>query len=143
MAYLNMNGYQIPRKDVQELLSILDSEGCQLRRAHKLKRCAYHNAGPNAAWHAGGYNKLKRFGFPMHGCINGWSRKIIYLVVTRSNHCPNTVVSFYLNPVEQFGCPVKLVKDLGTENGEIAALQSFFLDKESAQIYVPQLKIKE
>lgn len=135
---LNMNGIQVPRKDVQELLSILDPEGCQMRRAHKLKRRSYHNAGPDAAWHVDGYDKVKRnFGFPIHACIDGWSRKVIWLKVTRSNNCPDTIASFYLDAVEQFGCPIQLITDLGTENGTMAALQSFFRNKENAHRYVP------
>ena len=67
----------------------LDPEGCELRRAHRLRRRVYHNAGPNVVRHVDGYNKLKPYGFPICGCIDGWSRKILSLVVTRSNNYPD------------------------------------------------------
>jgi hypothetical protein len=37
------------------------------------------NPGPNFAWHADGYDKLKPYGFPIHGCIDGFSRRLIWL----------------------------------------------------------------
>ena len=27
--------------------------------------------GPNYVWHCDGYDKLKPYGFPIHGCIDG------------------------------------------------------------------------
>ena len=28
--------------------------------------------GPNYAWHCDGYDKLKPYGLPIHGCIDGY-----------------------------------------------------------------------
>ena len=73
-----------------------------------------------------GYDKLKPFGFPVHGAIDGFSRKIIWLKVTRSNNKPDIVANFYYDYVKQIqGCPVIVRSDCGTENGIIAAAQSF------------------
>ena len=33
-------------------MQYLDPEGCELRRAHRLRRRVYHNAGQNAVWPA-------------------------------------------------------------------------------------------
>lgn len=89
---LQLKGYQVPRQVVELLLRELDPEGSQLRKRHKLKRRQYHNqAGPNAVWHADGYDKLKPYGFPVHGCIDGWSRKLLWLVVTQSNNSPGNI----------------------------------------------------
>ena len=41
---------------------------------------------PNAVWHADGYDKLKPYGFPIHGAIDGFSRRVLWLDVTRSNN---------------------------------------------------------
>ena len=38
---------------------------------------------------------------------------------------------------EYGGCPVDLVTDLGTENGTMAAIQSFFRDDPDSHRYVP------
>ncbi|XP_078372629.1 uncharacterized protein LOC144656265 [Oculina patagonica] len=135
---LQLKGKRVPRIVVQELLKEIDPEGSELRKAHRLKKRKYHNPGPNYAWHCDGYDKLKPFGFAIHGCIDGWSRKIMWLYVTRSNNQPNNVAAYYLDAVEEYGgCPVDLVTDLGTENGIMAAIQSFLRDDPDSHRYVP------
>ena len=53
----------------------------------------------------------------------------MWLYVIRSNNQPNNVAAYYLAAVEEYGgCPVDLVTDLGTENGIMAGIQSFFRD---------------
>ena len=76
-----------------------------------------------------GYDKLKPFGFPIHACVDGWSRKVLWLYVTRSNSWPHNIATYYLEAVEQQGgCPQKLITDLGTENGLMASIHSFLRD---------------
>ena len=132
-----MEGFQVPRLIVQQLLAEMDPAGRDLRMAHRLKRRQYRNPGPNYAWHCDGYDKLKPYGFPVHGCIDGWSRKVMWLKVTRSNNCPDVIASFYLDCVgEHSGCPVQLLTDKGTENGTAATIQCFFRDSLDAHKYV-------
>ena len=134
---LQLKGHQVPRKKVETILREFDPDGCQQRKEHKLKRREYHNPGPNAVWHADGYDKLKPYGFPIHGCIDGWSRKLLWLVVTRSNNSPNNIGSYYLKAIKTHGgCPRELVTDLGTENNIMASMQAFFHDDENAHRYV-------
>ena len=83
---LRTEGHQVPRRIVEQLMRELDPEGCEIRRAKRLRRRTYRVPGPNFCWHTDGYDKLKPFGFPIHGCIDGWSRKIIWLRVARSNN---------------------------------------------------------
>lgn len=135
---LQLKGMRVRRIVVQEILREIDPEGTEMRKAHRLKKRVYHNPGPNYAWHCDGYDKLKPFGFPIHGCIDGWSRKILWLYVTRSNNQPNNIATYYLDAVEEFGgCPVDLVTDLGTENGIMAGTQTFFRDDPNSHRYVP------
>ena len=73
----------------------------------------------------GGYDKLKLYGFAVHACIDGWSRKLLWLLVTRSNNPPDNIASYYLETVDEFGgYPVELVTDLGTENGKMVNLST-------------------
>eukprot|EP00795_Rhopilema_esculentum_P014495 gene14495-5557_t len=51
---LQMKGIRVPRNIVANLLRELDPQGVQERRAHRLKRRAYQNLGPNEAWHCDG-----------------------------------------------------------------------------------------
>ncbi len=124
---LRLEGMQVPRQQVQETLKELDPEGCEERRAKCLRRRKYRNPGPNHAWHMDGYDKLKPYGFPIHGCIDGFSRRILWLEMARTNNDPAVVANFYLKTiVEEGGCPTILRTDNGTENVVVAGMQCFF-----------------
>ena len=74
---LRSEGFIVPRSEVASILRELDPDGCEERRTHRLKRRVYVNPGPNFCWYMDGHDKLKPFGFPIHGCIDGFSRKMI------------------------------------------------------------------
>ena len=83
-----------------------------------------------------GYDKLKPFSFPIHGAINGFSRKVLWLDVCKSNNSPSEPTNLYLDCVEeQGGCPMITRTDYGTENCNIAAIQSYFRSDEEAHKY--------
>ena len=88
---LRLEGMQVPRSVVQNTLKELDPEGCEVRRAKCLRRRKYRNPGPNHVWHMDGYDKLKPYGFPVHGCIDGFSRRILWLEVGRTNNNPAVI----------------------------------------------------
>ena len=74
-----------------------------------------------------GYDKLKPYGFPVHGAIDGYSRKILWLELSRSNNKPEIPARYYLDSVKKdMGCPTLLRTDCGTENGVMAAMQCSF-----------------
>ena len=74
-----------------------------------------------------GYDKLKAYGFPIHGAIDGYSRKILWLELSRSNNKPEIPARYYLDSVKRnMGCPILLRTDCGTENGVMAAMQCYF-----------------
>ena len=62
---------------LRELLKICDRKGVAQRLKHRLERRRYVNKGPNCLWDIEGYEKLKPFGFCIHGCIYGFSRRIM------------------------------------------------------------------
>lgn len=135
---LELQGIRVPRIVIQELLKEMDPDGVASRQAHKLKRRVYSNPGPNFAWHMDGYDKLKTWGFPIHGCIDGYSRRILWLNVSRSNNLPEIPGRYFLDTVKELGgVPVELVSDLGTENGLAASMQCYFRENADAHRYVP------
>lgn len=74
-----------------------------------------------------GYDKLKPYGFPIHGCICRYSRRIIWLELVKSNNNPKIPARLYLDAVENLkGCPRVVRSDCGTENVIIAGMQSYF-----------------
>ena len=70
-----------------------------------------------------GYDKIKPYGFPIHAGIDGYSRKVLWLEVSRSNNDPKVTARYYLECVKEHGfCPLQTRTDCGTENGIIAAM---------------------
>jgi len=61
----------------------------------------------------------------VHSCIDGYSRKILWLRCSFSNHRPGIIASYFLDCVAVVGgFPATLRTDCGTENVMIAAIQS-------------------
>ena len=69
---------------------------------------------------------MKPYGFEMHGCIDGYSRRVLWLSVILSNKDPKEVCNLYFNYLLcAKGVPRKVVADRGTENVNIAGSQRF------------------
>lgn len=121
------HGYNIRKEDVRLILGCLDPIGVNNRKARRLRRRDYYTDGPNSIWHIDGNDKLCPYGFGIHGCIDGYSRKIIWLRIYYSNSDPKLIGGYYIDAVEQLGgCPSRVRGDLGTENGYIKTFQNFF-----------------
>ena len=79
------------------------------RKQRKLRRRKYFSAGSDYSWHIDGHDKLKPFGFSLHGCIDGFSRRLIWLEVSSSNKKQEIIGKFYLDAVRQLqSIPKKL-----------------------------------
>ena len=121
-------GLSVPRRTVENMLQAIDPDGTEDRRQRRLKRRTYTSKGPNDCWHADGYDKLKPFGFPIHGAVDGFSRRVLWLQVGRSNKDPKFIGRLFLNCVKEVGgCPILLRTDPGSENGVMAAMQCLFI----------------
>lgn len=118
---------QTQRATVERVLRDVDPEGTERRKRHQFRRRQYINPGPDWCWHVDGHDKLKPYGFPIHGCIDGYSRKIMWLKVGRTNNDPHVIAHHFLECVKQYAaCPRLLRTDCGTENGVMAAIQCYF-----------------
>ena len=67
------------------------------RKAHGLVRHRYYAQSPNYVWHVDGYDKLKPYGFCIHGAIDGYSRRILWLEVLNSNNSSGVIAKYYLD----------------------------------------------
>lgn len=63
--------FYLYRDRVMELLREMDPVGTRQRKHRRLQRRVYRNKGPNYVWHVDGYDKLRPYGFDIHGCIDG------------------------------------------------------------------------
>ena len=85
-----------PRVAVILAMEIINPGRVEERRNRRLHRRDYISPGPNFVWHIDGYDKLKPYGFPIHGAIDGFSRKVLWLNVGTTNNNP-LVTAVYLS----------------------------------------------
>ena len=124
---LKLQGTNAPRDLVMNCMKVIDPDGVASRKSRKLKRRLYRwSPGPNFCWHIDGYDKLKPYGFPIHGCIDGLSRKLIWLELVTSNNNPYIIANLYLKAVRKLNLvPKKVRADHGTENVMVDSAQTF------------------
>ncbi|OWF49328.1 hypothetical protein KP79_PYT22885 [Mizuhopecten yessoensis] len=114
----------LPQKLLRLALSVLDAEGVTRRGRRCLRRRAYVNKGPNFAIHMDGWDKLKPFGVSVHGAVDGFSRRVLWLKACDSNKKPQYVARFYMDYVKEInGVPMIVYADRGTENAITRDLQ--------------------
>ena len=120
------HGLVVAKETVRHALRVFDPDGVERRLRHRLQRRQYSGRGPNFLWHIDGYDKLKPFGFCIHGCIDGYSRRIMWLEVGTTNNDPAVVARYYVNCIREVGGTSRIVRaNYGTENTFVAAIQRF------------------
>ena len=127
---------------MQIFLKEMDPAGYECRRQHSIKGRQYINPGWIflGTWHKG-YDKLKPWVFLIHGATEGYSRKILWLKVTRINNSPDMIGSLCLQTVGILGsCPIT---DLETENGLAASIQCLCRNNLEAHQYVSSSRINK
>ena len=80
---------RVRRDTVMKSLRVIDPRGnrnrnrviVERRKRRSLKRRRYSNPGPNFLWHVDGCDKPAPFGFFIHGAVDGFSRRILWLEV--------------------------------------------------------------
>ena len=63
----------------------------------------FYVAGVNHFWVMDQHNKWKRFGLFLHGCLDGFTGKILWLVIWWNNSSPRLVCAQYLKAVRHVG----------------------------------------
>lgn len=100
------------RATLRNILKKLDPEGVERRSKHKLKRRKYQSKGPKTiwqTWHIDVYDKLKPFGFCIHGAIDGYSRRIYGLKWAPQTKKPRIVGNYFIDCVQVRGIPCEYV----------------------------------
>lgn len=107
----------VKQTTVLKLLRLIDPHGVNNRKRRKLHQRNYSVPGPNHVWHSDGYDKLKPYGFAVRTCIDGFSRKVLWLKLGTSNNKPQVIAFYYCKLVLKMGfIPRVLRVDAGTEN---------------------------
>lgn len=116
--------FTVKRGTVSHLLSIIDPGGVEGRKRRRLHRRIYKVPGPNFMIHIDGHDKLKTYGFSIHGATDGYSRKVLWLKVADTNKNPKVTAKYFLQTIKKYKkLPTKVRCDKGTENVIIAKLQ--------------------
>lgn len=92
-------GFVVRQETVRVLLKILDPNGVNLRKRRRLRRRQYFNKGPNYLWHIDSYDKLKPYGIAISGCIDGFSRHIMWLNAGKTASDPRVIAGYFISTV--------------------------------------------
>ena len=120
-------GVIVAKERVRCMLKRLDPEGVSDRSKNVIKRRVYETLGPNDVYHIDGNDKLKKWGLCIHGCVDGFSRKLLWLKVATTNNDPLVIANYYLEHIKTYKIVPNLIRvDRGTENVFCDDLQVFF-----------------
>ena len=118
------NGLRVKKEDVRLILQELDPEGVKQRASRRLARRSYFAKGPNFIWLFDGYDKLKLFDIAIHGSIDRYSRKIMWMNAYHTNKDPIGIGGHLVECVQDCGgCPRIVRGDRGTENVYVKGFQ--------------------
>ena len=117
IGYLRSLGYRIQRRRIRKSLVRVSPENAALRWGQTIRRRKYSVPWPNSLWHLDGHHSLIRWKFVVHGCIDGFSRRIIFLRCS-TNNLAQTVLDLFMNSIENDRglWPSRVRVDYGVEN---------------------------
>jgi hypothetical protein len=91
-----------------------------MRRAIRIERRMYESRGVHHLWHLDGNHKLSKWGFVIHGCVDGFSRFITFLRVATNNYSGTVLANFRLACKQLRATPARVRGDRGGENVRVA-----------------------
>ena len=105
--------------------SVFPEEVANRRDGNFKQRGQFIVPGPNFLWSLDGYEKLKKFGFQIYGCIDAYSRCIIWFFIGRSATTSMSTLKQYLQAVQRLQMrPFFTRSDHGIETPLWAAAQA-------------------
>ena len=115
---------QLGQRNLYELAREIDPEGAERRRrAVNRRRGAYLVPGPNFIWSIDGHCKLERWGFEIYGCIDAYSRFIVFAHCGYTARTSYATMVLYLNAVRKYELSPMLIRsDKGVETLMLANL---------------------
>ena len=118
-AYYN---FHLPRQRLRDLMAAIDPVGRDLRRRRLVYRRRVPKVRPMWCAHVDGHHKLDFVKLCIHGMIDGFSRKVLFLWCSNNNSA-HTVLDLYYEASLVHGVPEKLYTDFGGENNGAGKFQ--------------------
>ena len=125
MAGLRQRAIDVQRWRVREAIVRLDPINHANRWGQRIVRRPYSVPHPNFLWHMDSNLKLRHWRMCIHGCIDGFSRCIIYLDVHNNNRA-STVLTSFQRSTNEWGVPSRVRADNGGENVAVRDFMVFF-----------------
>lgn len=129
---------KVPRHLVYDMLTEMDPEGLEGRSVEKKtrkKKQPFESDGPLWVVSLDGHDKLcgyQNWTFPLgiYGCLDTFSRKILFLFVCHSNSSPLVIGKKYLEYLCQTHKMPRFMRiDRGTETGKMATTHVYLMNK--------------
>lgn len=109
----------VTRARVQDSLIRVSGNLVETRRRTTVHRRVYSVPAPNCLWHIDGLHCLIRWKIVIHGGVDGFSRRIVFLRAS-DNNTSNTVLGLFTIAARECGWPSRVRSDKGGENVGVA-----------------------
>ena len=116
---LRSTNINVTRQRVHDSLLRVSPSFIRHRCSHTVTRRVYSVSLSNYLWHIDGLHCLIRWKIVLHGGIDGYSRRIVYLHAS-SNNRAETVFHVFYEAVRECGWPSRVRSDKGGENVDVA-----------------------
>ena len=119
-------GLHVQRRRIRSSINRVDPVNTALRWGALVSRRTYYVAWPNSLWHIDGHHSLIRWNLIIYGCIDGKSRKVMFLRCN-PNNLAQTVLDLFQNSIQENGglWPSRIRVDYGVENVLICDAMAF------------------
>jgi len=108
---------KIKRERLRQILKRLKQS--QPLTMSAIRRRQYQTRTANSMWHLDSTHKLIHWRLITSGCVDGFSRKVIWLKCSDNNRA-DTTYNYFLTAIEEHQCPFQVRGDKGVENKKIA-----------------------
>uniref|UniRef100_A0A3Q3FD54 Integrase catalytic domain-containing protein n=1 Tax=Labrus bergylta TaxID=56723 RepID=A0A3Q3FD54_9LABR len=112
--HLRARNIIVQRRRLRDSIKCLDRAGVESRRTTTIQRQVYTVPFPNYIWHIDGNHKLIRWKLVVHGAMDGYSRKLMFLQCS-SNNRADTVMELFSTAISENGRPCHIRTDKGGE----------------------------